>query len=297
MLAPRRYLPPTTWLTAFEAVARRGTVSGAAAELSLTQGAVSRQIQNLETQLGGSLFTREKKRLKLTPAGHDYIAEVRAILGRLANASIRVGTNPGGGTLELSILPAFGTHWLAPRLPRFLGANPGVTLNLSTRVAPFDFDLERFHAAIHFGRDDWPQTDALKLMDERVLPVAAPALLRKHKINTAEDLLRVPLLRLETRPRAWARWLAEHGVDAAPDEGMVFDQFATMARAAAHELGVALVPDYLVEGDLAEGRLVVATGAPVTSIGAYYLVWPHTAAEYPPLTALRNWLSKETPAS
>jgi len=294
MLAPRRYLPSISWLTAFEAVARLGTVSEAAAELSLTQGAVSRQIQNLEAQLGAALFAREKKRLRLTPAGRDYMTEVRGLLTRLANASIRVGTNPGGGTLELAILPAFGTHWLAPRLPRFLNANPGVTLNLSTRVVPFDFESERFHAAIHFGRDDWPGTSALKLMDERVLPVSAPALLREHSVNTPQDLLRVPLLRLETRPRAWARWLAEHGAGPAPDRGMVFDQFATMARAAAHGLGVALVPDYLAEGDLAEGRLAVATGAPVTSIGSYYLVWPQTAAEHPPLRALRDWLTQET---
>jgi len=294
MLAPRRYLPSTTWLVAFEAVARLGSVSQAAEELSLTQGAVSRQIQTLESQVGVALFLREKKRLRLTPAGTDYAREVRETLRKLANATIKLRSNPEGGTLELAILPAFGTHWLAPRLPRFLSENPGVTINLSTRVVPFDFKQERFHAAIHFGTDDWQGTHSIKLMDERVVPVAAPELLREQNVSTPEDLLRIPLLRLETRPRAWARWMAEHGIDRTLTEGMFFDQFATMARAAAHGLGAALLPDYLVESDLAEGRLAIATGAPVTSIGAYYLVWPKEADDHPPLTALREWLAQET---
>ncbi|WP_166417488.1 LysR family transcriptional regulator [Cochlodiniinecator piscidefendens] len=293
MLAPRRYLPSIHWLSAFEAVARTGSVSQAADELSLTQSAVSRQIQHLETQVGTPLFAREKKRLRLTPAGQDYAREVRGALTKIANATLNLRANPGGGTLELAILPAFGTHWLAPRLANFMTQSPGVTVNLSTRVVPFDFDQERFHAAIHFGTNDWPATDALKLMDERVVPVVSPALLEKHPVNHPKDLLNLPLLHLETRPKAWTRWMAEHDIPYQRSEGMVFDQFATMARAAVHGVGAALLPDYLIERDLADGQLVVATGTPVTSIGAYYLVWPNDTASHPPLIALRDWLQRE----
>ncbi|HOZ33302.1 MAG TPA: LysR family transcriptional regulator, partial [Tabrizicola sp.] len=116
MMLPRRYLPPIPALMALEAVDRLGTASAAAEELSLTQGAISRSLQGLESQLGVPLMIRERQRLRLTPAGHDYVAEVRKALHLLASASLGLRANPTGGSLNLAILPAFGMHWLAPRL-------------------------------------------------------------------------------------------------------------------------------------------------------------------------------------
>lgn len=285
----RRFLPPLPWLTAFEAVARLGSVTGAAAELDLSQGAVSRQVQKLEAQLGVDLFQRVKKRLLLTPAGQSYAADVSKAIAAITNATIRAATNPEGGVLELSILPAFGTHWLAPRLPGFLAKHPGITLNLSTRVVPFDFANERFHAAIHFGRKDWPGTDALKLMEEDLVPVAAPGLMPGNA--SAADLVALPLLHLETRRKAWARWLVAQGITTTPPPGMVFDQFATMAQAAVAGIGAALLPRYLAQADLRTGRLVTLENTRTTPVGAYYLVWPPSAATYPPLMAFREWIS------
>lgn len=293
MSASRRFLPSLAWLSAFEAVARRGSVTDAAEELDLTQGAVSRQVQKLEQQIGLDLFVREKKRLILTPAGASYAEDIRGAISKITNATIKLRSNPEGGTLELSILPAFGTHWLAPRLPDFLAANPGVTINLSTRVVPFDFAHERFHAAIHFGREEWVGAQALKLMDEEVVPVAAPELIAHTRISAPADLLQLPLLHLETRPNAWARWFNGQGVRAANTQGMGFDQFATMAKAASFGLGAALLPRFLAENDLETGRLVPLWDVEMSSIGAYYLVWPNAHADYPPLVAFRNWIAQE----
>ena len=103
---------------ALEAVDRLGTASAAATELNLTQGAISRALQGLEAQLGVTLIRRERQRLHLTPAGQDYVGEVRKALNLLASASITLRANPTGGSLNLAILPAFGMHWLAPRLAR-----------------------------------------------------------------------------------------------------------------------------------------------------------------------------------
>ena len=288
-MSARRFLPPLPWLTAFEAVARLGSVTLAAGELSLSQGAVSRQVQKLETQLGIDLFQRVRKRLVLTPAGQSYSVDIGAAITAIRTATIRAATNPQGGVLELSILPAFGTNWLAPRLPGFLAAHPGVTINLSTRVVPFDFTQERFHAAIHFGRKDWPGAEALKLMEEDLVPVVAPGLLPKSA--TPEDLAALPLIHLETRRKAWAAWFSAQGIDASPAPGMVFDQFATMEQAAVAGIGAALLPRYLAEADLVAGRLVTVPNVAPTSIGAYYLVWPPSAASYPPLIAFRKWIA------
>ena len=287
-MTQRRFLPPLPWLAAFEAVARLGSVSRAAEELSLTQGAVSRQVQKLEAQLQVALFNRHRRRLALTPAGRAYAGEIRDAIGRISNASIRAATNPEGGVLELTILPAFGTHWLAPRLPDFLARHPGITLNLTTRLKVFDFGQSRFHGAIHFGRDTWPGAGSLKLMEEELFPVAAPGVLPERP--EAGDFARLPLLHLESRRSGWARWFESAGLPAPAASGMVFDQFATMQQATLAGLGAALLPRWLVRGDLAAGRLRTLPGSKPARIGAYYLVWPHEGADYPPLRAFRQWM-------
>ncbi|MCL4067344.1 LysR family transcriptional regulator [Pseudomonas sp. GX19020] len=289
-MLPRRYLPSIASLTALEALERLGTASAAAAELSLTQGAVSRQIQLLEGQLGAPLVTRERQRLVLTPAARDYVAEVRKAMKLLSDASLTLRANPSGGTLHLSILPAFGMHWLAPRLAGFAAGHPEVTVNLSTRLRPFDFDGTSFDAAIHYGREDWPGVNYMKLMEEEVIALAAPSLITRP-LTGAADLLALPLLQLESRMGDWGRWFGCHDLPGQRPPAMLFDQFATMAQAAVHGMGVALLPTFLAAGDLAAGRLVPAWGGPVAASGAYYLVWPATRAERAPLTSFRRWLA------
>ena len=154
MATPRRFLPSLSLLAAFEAVCRTGSTLSAADDLDLTQGAVSRLIQNLEAQLGVTLFLRAGRRLKPTEAALAYARDVVKALDLISRGSMRVRSNTGGGTLSLSILPTFGTRWLAPRLPQFLAAHPGVTINLGTRLRPFDFEEEGFDAAIHFGGEN-----------------------------------------------------------------------------------------------------------------------------------------------
>ncbi len=288
----RRYLPSIPSLLALEAVARLGTASAAAAELNLTQGAVSRQLQVLEGQLGVTLLIRDRHKLRLTPAAQDFVAEARRALTTLSHASLALRANPTGGSLNLAILPAFGMHWLAPRLARFAAAHPEVTVNLSTRLKPFDFAATSFDAAIHYGRQDWPGVSALRLMEEEVLAVTAPGLL-PAPLTRAEQILDHPLLQLESRPGDWGRWLAHHGAPAERPPAMLFDQFATMTQAAIHGLGLALIPTFLIARDLAEGRLVPAFGAPVPALGAYYLVWPAATPPRAPLASFRDWLKAE----
>jgi LysR family transcriptional regulator, glycine cleavage system transcriptional activator len=289
-MLPRRYLPPIPALMALEAVDRLGTASKAAKELSLTQGAISRALQGLEQQLGVPLLIRERQRLRLTPAGRDYVAEVRKALNLLASASLGLRANPTGGSLNLAILPAFGMHWLAPRLARFAQSHPEVTINLSTRLRPFDFAGSSFDAAIHYGRQDWPGADSLKLMDEEVLAVAAPGF---PVLTKATDILAHPLLQLESRTGDWGRWLAHHGVPGHRPPGMMFDQFATLTQGAIHGMGAALIPTFLIQRELSEGRLIPIFGPPVRALGSYYLVWPDTRPDRAPLLSLRLWLQAE----
>lgn len=292
-MLPRRYLPSIPALLALEALDRLGTASAVAAEMSLTQGAVSRQIQALEGQLSVQLVVREKQRLILTPAARDYVAEIRKALKMLSDASITLRANPSGGTLNLAILPAFGMHWLAPRLAQFAKAHPEVTINLSTRLQPFDFEQSVFDAAIHYGRQDWPGVSYMKLMDEDIVAVGAPSLIGKG-LSGPQALRDLPLLQLEARMGDWGRWFSHYGHPGLRPPAMLFDQFATMIQAAIHGMGVALIPKFLIASELEQGRLVCAWGGAVRAYGAYYLVWPQARAERAPLASFRHWLEAQS---
>jgi LysR family glycine cleavage system transcriptional activator len=293
MLHPRRFLPSLSLLSAFEAVARTGSVTAAAHELALTQSAVSRQIKALEEQLEVALFTRERQSVRLTAGGAAYAHEIRDALGRISAASLNLRANPAGGTLTLAILPTFGTRWLAPRLPRFFSAHPGVTMNLLTRMTVFDFAKEAVDAAIHFGAADWPGADAVRLRGEVVVPTCAPALRERLCFVTAADIAAAPLLHLTSRPDAWERWLAHHRLPPRRLHGMLFDQFGTLAQAAISGLGVALLPDFVARDEIRAGTLVPALDLPMPSSDAYHLVWPRERADHPPLVAFRDWLIAE----
>lgn len=293
MATPRRFLPSLSLLAAFESVCRTGSTLSAARDLDLTQGAVSRLIQNLEAQLGVALFLREGRRLRPTEAALAYSRDVKKAMDLISRGSMRVRSNAGGGTLSLSILPTFGTRWLAPRLPRFLAAHPGITLNLGTRLRPFDFEEEGFDAAIHFGGENWPNAGFLKLFDERLIACCSPDFLAANPVTSANSLLTLPLLQLETRPGAWSAWFRQHGIEGQAPYGMLFDQFAPMIQSAISGLGVALLPEFLAASELADRRLVTAWGEPVPGDGSYYLVWPRISEWYPPLQAFRDWLAAE----
>jgi LysR family glycine cleavage system transcriptional activator len=294
MQTPRRFLPSTAVLAAFESAARTGSMTLAARELSLTQSAVSRQIKILEKQLDVELFVRERQTIRLTAVGDAYAREVREALHKISTASFNLHANPSGGMLNLAILPTFGTRWLAPRLPRFLAANPGITINLATRLSYFDFRAEALDAAIHFGQPEWPGAEMVLLRSEEVVPACSPALKRQHGFRVAGDFKQAPLLSISTRPQAWDRWFSLHDVPGRTSQGMVFDQFATVAQAAIAGVGVALLPTFMIKDELASRKLVRAINLPMESPERYYLVWPSERATYPPLLAFREWLVAET---
>lgn len=296
MHTPRRFLPSTALLASFEAAARTGSVTLASRELSLTQSAVSRQIKLLEEQLEVELFTRERQSIRLTTAGEAYAREIREALRKISTASFNLRANPRGGTLNLAILPTFGTRWLAPRLPKFLTQNPGITINLATRLTYFDFRTEALDAAIHFGPQDWPGVEMVLLRSEQVIPACSPELKKQYGFRAAGDLKKAPRLSISTRPNAWEQWFAAQNIAGGSGQTMYFDQFATVSQAALVGVGVALLPTFLIQDELASGKLVRALNLPMESAERYYLVWPPERTTHPPLIVFRDWLLAETAA-
>ena len=294
MIAPSRFLPSIASLRALEALYRLDSASAVAKELGQTQSAVSRQLQALEGQLGASLILRKPKRMQLTAVGRQYATSVRGALQAISRASMDLTLSPKGGNLTLAILPTFGMRWLVPRLADFTRRYPDITINMATRLRPFDFANEPFDAALHFGSADWPDADHLKLKTEMTIPVCAPGLLGGVSVSNIAKISALPLLHIATRPTAWQDWFAAHGACTTQVYGTVYDQFSTIIQAALHGLGVALLPNYLVEQDLATGRLIVAYGQSIKNSGSYFLVWPNSRAQHPALLSFRSWLATQS---
>ncbi len=292
----RRMIPSTGSLKAFEAAARHGSFTEAAHELALTQSAVCRQVAGLEAFLGVKLFRRSRRGVLLTEAGAAYHAQVAKRLAEVERDALNLMAHQGrGGTLELAVVPTFGTRWLLPRLPDFFRQHPNISLNLSSRTRPFLFEETELDAAIYTGNGNWPGTVATYLMPEVLLPVCSPALLGQRSTLAVQELAELPLLQQSTRPYAWRQWFESAGLAPAlvPGHALAgtrYELYGMSLEAAAVGLGVALVPEHLLGADLRTGRLVPASAHRSPSDRAYYLVSPASKAEGQAFGAFRQWL-------
>jgi len=290
----RRKIPSTAALLAFEAAARHQSFTKAAEELALTQSAICRQIAGLEGFLGIELFRRSRRGVKLTEAGLSYSRRVAAQLDAVERDTLAVMGQQGAMSIELAVVPTFGTQWLLPRLKHFQNLHPEVTVNLTSRTRPFLFADTEFDAALYFGDADWSGTESHFLMQENSQPVCSPTLLDGRQQLRAEDIAALPLLQQSTRPYAWRQWFDSLGLNIARDmTGPRYELFSMLAQAAEHEMGVALIPPFLIQRELAEGRLVVALEHAQLSDKAYYLIIPERKVESAALRAFRDWLVEE----
>jgi LysR family glycine cleavage system transcriptional activator len=288
----RRKIPSVAALMAFEAAARHQNFSRAAEELSLTQSAICRQVAALERFLGLKLFHRINRRLALTDAGRTYREKIRTDLDQLERSALDVMASDGAsGVIELATLPTFANLWLIPRLPGFLRAHEGITVNMTGRARAFLFSDTIFDAAIHFGDPTWPETSADYLFDEEMVPVCSPRLL-KERCSDPRQLASHTLLHNSTRTDAWHRWFARAGVDDINAmRGPRYELFSMMINAARAGIGIALVPRFLVIEDLRFNTLVMPHPLVLPSEKKkYYLVCPIQKRDSPVLSVFRTWL-------
>lgn len=293
--AMRRKIPSTAALAVFEAAARHQSYTKAADELAVTQSAVCRQVASLEGFLGVRLFQRSRRGVALTDAGLGYARQVRARLDEVERDALSLMARGGdGGTLELGVVPTFATKWLLPRLPAFQQSHPAIQVNLTARTRPFLFDDTSFDAAIHAGVSAWPGTESLFLMEESLVAVCSPQIAGSRRKFTRADWQRHTLLQQSTRPYAWREWFAASGLNVEGDlAGPRLELFSMLAEAAMHGMGVALVPAFLVQDELARGRLVVVSQQAVSSGRSYFLIYPEQKSGSAALHAFGRWLQSQ----
>ncbi|GFM71553.1 LysR family transcriptional regulator [Pseudomonas cichorii] len=287
----RRKIPSTAALVSFESAARHESFTKAASELSLTQSAICRQIGSLEEFLGVELFRRSRRGVKLTEAGLSYSRRVAAQLDAVERDTLSIMGQQGASVIELAVVPTFGTQWLLPRLKDFQQRHPEVTVNLTNRTRPFLFADTDFDAAIYFGDADWPGTEAHRLMSENPMPICSPTLMQGRDSLDASQIAEMPLLQQTTRPYAWRQWFNAQHLNIPRDmTGPRYELFSMLAQAAMHEMGIALIPPFLIQRELQEKRLVIANTHALSSIKAYHLMIPERKVESASLRAFRDWL-------
>lgn len=288
----QHHWPTLTALRCFEAAARHLSFTRAATELNLTQSAVSKQVAQLEELVQHRLFRRVRQRLQLTPEGALYRSEVHAVLSRVSLSTLRLQSyDSGTEVLNLTTLPTFGGRWLIPRLNGFRFRHPNILLNIDIRVEPFDLEQDQVDVAFFFGHGAWPKAECIKLVDEALVPVCSPLLIDATEPLSPTDLARFVLLQSTTRPAAWQQWFDAQGAStAASYHGPRFDNFDMALRAARVGCGVALVPRFLVQEELEEGKLIIPYDFELHSQDAYYLAYQEHLAEVPKVKAFIDWV-------
>jgi LysR family transcriptional regulator, glycine cleavage system transcriptional activator len=295
MNSRRRDTPDIPELLAFEAAARLCSFTKAAEELALTQGAISRQINNLEAKLGVPLFERVRRSVVLTDAGALYIKDVDQILSLVRQSGERISGFAAENVLNLAVLPTFATRWLIPAMPGFLKGHAELQVNYLVKLSPFNFEAEPFDAAIHFGNRIWPGADLHPLCGEDVVAVARPTLVMALGLKDLTNIRKAALLHQTTRPFAWEEWLAYQNVSHPHvRSGPRLEQFAMVLEAAVAGMGVALVPRFLAETEIARGDLFVLPGKPFRTADGYWLAIPHKKRSLPRIVAFREWLTSAT---
>lgn len=288
----KRKIPSTVALSVFEAAARHESFARAAAELHLTESAVSRQIATLEGYVGVKLFSREKKQVALTDAGRRYAVAIRPNLDEVeAQTLALMSSKSGGGVLELAVIPTFAARWLLPRLPEFRRKFPRITVNIAERAEPFTFRGTPFDMALHFDHISWEGVHKIHLFDEEVVPVLSPKHFDVKKLQQARNFMQVPLLVKRSRPEAWQQWFELAGCgDAAPLPAMRFELYSTMIEAAKAGLGAGLVPRFYVHDDVQHGALAMPLDLAIKHEKRYCLLYPTHRAISPLVETFRDWI-------
>jgi LysR family glycine cleavage system transcriptional activator len=289
---PRR-LPPLNALKAFEAAARSKSVTRAAEELSVTQGAVSQQVKALEESLGIKLFNRERQRLVITEVGREYLGVVRDAFDQIAAGTERIVQRQRSSVLTVSTSPDFAAKWLVNRLGRFAETHPEIDLRISATVHHIDFAHEDVDLAIRHGDGDWAGLDVVRLCSERLFPVCSPKLIAgPNGITTPSDLLKFPLLRLEDW-KNWNRWFEAAGVSDPVAHGPVLNRASMLIDAAVDGQGVALARTTLAAWDIINGRLVRPFDVSLAMANTYWIVCPKVTSKIPKIATFRTWLLEE----
>ena len=296
----RNALPPLDLLVGFEAAARHLSFTKAGEELYLTQSAVSRQIKELEDQLGVPLFQRRHRALALTEPGQQFYAAAAQVLSTMRTATERLRTNAGRRRpLAVTTTHSFAALWLIPRLAGFTREHPGVDVRITAETRVQDLERDGLDVALRHGPTSLAGPNAIRLFGEKVFPVCSPKLLKKTPLEKPTDLRHHVLLQYDDPDVRhpwlhWRTWLEVEGIaDLRPAGTLSFSGYEQIIPAAVADHGVALGRSPLVKGLIASGDLVAPFKSSADLARAYFAIVSKSAAGRPEVADFVVWLKSE----
>ncbi len=268
-------LPPLEWLRVFEAAARTGNFTAAAAELSLTQAAVSQRIRNLEKRLGAPLFVRLPRGVELTLEGDSYAPHVQAALTALHRSTTDLFGAPLR-RLSVAATASVAQLWIAPRLAKFQRTFPDLQVSLITVQRQADYMPAQADLDVRFGAGTWPECQGVKMFDEILAPVVSPSLLKQNQV----EWRRLPQIAISGPRYGWRDWAAAANVAPPKPPSLRFDTFVQALAAAISGAGVLLASSELISEHIETGLLARLSEPSIRMENGYWLTWPSKSAPY-----------------
>lgn len=300
----RNALPALDLLVGFEAAARHLSFTRAGEELYLTQSAVSRQIKDLEEQLGVPLFERRHRALALTPEGRQYYAAAAQVLGTMRAATDSLRSRKGRQSIAVTTTHSFAALWLIPRLAGFTRAHPEIDVRITADTRVQDLDRDGLDVAVRHGPPSLAGPNAIRLFGERVFPVCSPRLMKEKSRPLREpgDLSRHVLLQYDDPDGRhpwlhWKTWLEVAGIaDLRPAGTLSFSGYEQIIPAAVAGHGVALGRTPLVKDLLASKELVAPFKSSADPARAYFAIVSRRASGRPEVAGFIDWLRQTASA-
>ncbi|GAB2884616.1 transcriptional regulator GcvA [Paraburkholderia jirisanensis] len=299
-------MPALNALKAFEAAGTSGSFTRAAELLNVTQSAVSRQVRQLEEQLGETLLERHHHRLELTAAGRALLRTLQQSFDRIELSVRAIQQKSNLNRLRVNVPPTFASRWLVPRLGRLRDKHPELELSLTTRLQDSLADSTALDCAIRFGDGEWEGLESSLLMHEQHVAVCSPALLESHAVGAdgpiSLDLGNYTLLHVlagdNQRYLTWRHWLDAAGIEGVDTSGgYEFDLLDHAIRAALEGLGITIADRNMIGPELARGELVQVLDVHVEGRQSYWFVVRPEQKIYGPLQRFREWLLEEMAGS
>lgn len=271
----------------------------AAAELSVTPGAISQQIKLLEDYYGIRLFRRGCRSIALTEDAAKIVPQLTAGFDLLAHATASLQSCKTGAVVRVTAAPSFAVKWLAQRLGGFAISHPGIQVRIDSTERLLDLRREQADVGIRYGRGSWAGLTAEHLLGEKIAPVCSPDYLLTRRIEAPNEVAKADLIHDRTMDGTgldfptWQTWFERLGIPAPEQGALHFSSSLAAIQAAVDGFGLILGRSALVQSELDDGRLVMPLNTAMDTGFAYYLVTPDTGAVSEAVDTFKNWLSDE----
>ena len=293
-MARRHYqLPSLTGLNTFDACARHGSFTAAAAELGVTLGAVSRQVKALEVDLNCALFVRHHRGVELTAEGNDLFEVLSTGFRQIGRKCQALRNRQQGSDVTIGATTALASLWLMPRLGEFWRSHADINLSHAISDNPDDSGFSGADIRIRYGEGRWPGERVMHLFDDRIYPVCGRELAARHEFGHPADLLQFPLLQLDSVDPAWTgweAWLAHWQCDLSKARIRRFNNYVVALHAAEENQGIVLGWHSQVQGMIERGELLRVGEFEIAAPGAFYLAWNRQRPLSEAALRLRDWL-------